>query len=170
MGYEINTAVNVSEIHFKERYFVSRVLEVLATLELPARFLIVEITESVVKNFQSAKNSIVELRNNDIRIAIDDFGTGYSSLSVLRDTKVDVVKIDKSFIDNIPQDAISSSLVSTMIQMGQNMNFDIIAEGIETLEQSNYLLENNCKYGQGYLYSKPVFPHEITAFIENHSH
>lgn len=170
MGYEISTAVNVSAIQFKDCHFAKRVLEALTAFKLPARFLIVEITESVVKNFQSAKNSIVELRNNDIRIAIDDFGTGYSSLSVLRDTKVDVVKIDKSFIDNIPQDAISSSLVSTMIQMGQNMNFDIIAEGIETLEQSNYLLENNCKYGQGYLYSKPVFPHEITAFIENHSH
>lgn len=76
MGYEINTAVNVSEIHFKDRYFVSRVLEVLATLELPARFLIVEITESVVKIFQYAKKSIEELRNNNIRIAIDDFGTG----------------------------------------------------------------------------------------------
>ena len=170
MGYEISTAVNVSAIQFKDRHFVKRVLEVLKTLNLNPRFLIVEITESVIRNFQSAKNSIVELRNNDIRIAIDDFGTGYSSLSVLRDSQVDVVKIDKSFIDNVPQDAISSSLVGTMIQMGQDMNFDIVAEGIETLEQSTYLLENNCKYGQGYLFSKPVLPHEITVYIENHSH
>lgn len=169
MGYEISTAVNVSAIQFKDRHFVQRVLEVLKTLNLNPRFLIVEITESVIQNFQSAKNSIVELRNNNIRIAIDDFGMGYSSLSVLRDSQVDVVKIDKSFIDNVPQDAMSSSLVSTMIQMGQNMNFDIVAEGIETLEQSTYLLENNCKYGQGYLFSKPVLPHEITTYIENHS-
>lgn len=169
MGYEISTAVNVSAIQFKDRHFVKRVLEVLKTLNLNPRFLIVEITESAIQDFQSAKNSIVELRNNNIRIAIDDFGMGYSSLSVLRDSEVDVVKIDKSFIDNVPRDAMSSSLVSTMIQMGQNMNFDIIAEGIETMEQSTYLLENNCKYGQGYLFSKPVLPHEITTYIENHS-
>ena len=80
------------------------------------------------------------------------------------------MKIDKSFIDHIPHDAISSSLVSTIIKMGQNMNFEIIAEGIETQKQLNYLLENNCIYGQGYLYSQPILPHEITAFIENHSH
>lgn len=169
MGYEIRTAVNVSEIQFRDRYFVKKVLEVLATLGLPARYLIVEVTESVVKNFQSAKNSIVELRNNDIRIAIDDFGTGYSSLSVLRDSQVDAVKIDKSFIDNVPSDFISSNLVNTIIQMGKNMNLDIIAEGIETKEQSEYLLKHNCLYGQGYLFSRPVSPEEITAFIENSS-
>ena len=170
MGYEIRTAVNVSEIQFRDRYFVKKVLEVLATLGLPARYLIVEVTESVVKNYQSAKNSIVELRNNDIRIAIDDFGTGYSSLSVLRDSQVDAVKIDKSFIDNVPSDFISSNLVNTIIQMGKNMNLDIIAEGIETKEQSEYLLKHNCLYGQGYLFSRPVSPEEITAFIENSSH
>lgn len=168
-GYEVSTAVNVSAIQFKDCHFVNRVLEALKRLQLNPRFLIVEITESVVKNFQSAKKSIVELRNNDIRIAIDDFGTGYSSLSVLRESEVDVVKIDKSFIDHVPQDAISSSLVSTMIRMGQDMNFEIIAEGIETIEQSTYLLENNCKFGQGYLYSQPLLAHEITAFIDNHN-
>lgn len=169
-GYKISTAVNVSAIQLKERHFVKRVLKILTQLNLNPRFLIVEITESVIRDFKVAQNSIVELRNNNIRIAIDDFGTGYSSLSVLKDAEVDEVKIDKSFIDNVPEDSVSSSLVSTMIQMGQNMNFDIIAEGIETLEQSTYLLENNCLYGQGYLFSKPVFAHEITAYIENHSH
>ena len=169
-GYKISTAVNVSAIQLKDRHFVKRVLKILTQLNLNPRFLIVEITESVIRDFKVAQNSIVELRNNNIRIAIDDFGTGYSSLSVLKDAEVDEVKIDKSFIDNVPEDSVSSSLVSTMIQMGQNMNFDIIAEGIETLEQSTYLLENNCKYGQGYLFSKPVTPQEITAYIENHSH
>lgn len=162
----LHIAVNVSALQFEDPYFVTRIKNVLELFEVDANQFIVEITESIMQNVEQANRVINELHKIGINVAIDDFGTGYSSLSVLNNVFVDIVKIDKSFIDHVISKENTASLVKTMIQMGKSLNFKIIAEGIESLEQSNFLKENACEYGQGYYYSKPVLPSEVSRLTE----
>ncbi|PRY83226.1 putative bifunctional diguanylate cyclase/phosphodiesterase [Alkalibacterium olivapovliticus] len=161
-GMFLHIAVNVSALQFEDPYFVTRIKNVLELYEVDASQFIVEITESIMQNVEQANGVIRELHSIGINVAIDDFGTGYSSLSVLNNVLIDIVKIDKSFIDHVVSKENTAALVKTMIQMGKSLNFKIIAEGIESLEQSNFLKENACEYGQGYYYSKPVLPAEVS--------
>ncbi|MCC5890398.1 MAG: bifunctional diguanylate cyclase/phosphodiesterase [Alkalibacterium sp.] len=160
-GLELHIAVNVSALQLEDPYFVIRVKNVLDLYEVDAEQFIIEITESVMQNVEQANRVIKELHKIGVNVAIDDFGTGYSSLSVLNNVFIDIVKIDKSFIDHILNKENTASLVRTMIQMGKSLDFRIVAEGIESKEQSNFLKENDCEYGQGYFYSRPVSPDEI---------
>lgn len=167
LGYELSTSVNVSVAQFSDRNFVSYLMSSLRTHELDPKYFIVEVTESIVQNINYAEIVLSELKRHNIRIAIDDFGTGYSSLSVLNNHYVDLVKIDKSFINNVPCQARPSTLVQSIIEMGKSLNLSIIAEGIETTEQAEFLEENDCQYGQGFLFSKPLLPKEILNFLSD---
>ncbi|MCC5895793.1 MAG: bifunctional diguanylate cyclase/phosphodiesterase [Alkalibacterium sp.] len=162
----LHIAVNVSALQFEDPYFVTRVKNVLELYDVDASQFIVEITESIMQNVEHANRVIKDLHKIGVSVAIDDFGTGYSSLSVLNNVFIDIVKIDKSFIDHVISKENTASLVKTMIQMGKSLNFKIIAEGIESLEQSDFLRENLCEYGQGYFYSKPVSPSEVTRLTK----
>lgn len=161
-GLELHIAVNVSAIQLEDPYFVIRIKNVLELYEVNPKQFIIEITESVMQNVDQSNRVIKDLHKLGVNVAIDDFGTGYSSLSVLNNVFIDIVKIDKSFIDHILNKENTASLVRTMIQMGKSLNFRIVAEGIESKEQSNFLKENDCEYGQGYYYSRPVSADEIT--------
>ncbi|WP_368646298.1 putative bifunctional diguanylate cyclase/phosphodiesterase [Alkalibacterium putridalgicola] len=169
-GIEISIAVNVSALQFEDRYLVRRIKNVLDLFELDAKYFIVEITESVMQNLEYAEAVIREMHTNNIRVAIDDFGTGYSSLSVLNNMFIDMVKIDKSFIDHVTKQDKTTALVKTMIQMGKSLDFEIVAEGIETAEQSDFLLENDCEYGQGYYYSKPLSSEDMISIVLETNH
>lgn len=160
-GLELHVAVNVSAIQLEDPYFVIRIKNVLELYEVNPEHFIIEITESVMQNVDQSNRVIKDLHKLGVNVAIDDFGTGYSSLSVLNNVFIDIVKIDKSFIDHILNKENTASLVRTMIQMGKSLDFRIVAEGIESKEQSNFLKENNCEFGQGYFYSKPVLPDNI---------
>ena len=162
---KISVAVNVSAMQFEDRYLVKRINNVLELFDLDPCYFIVEITESVMQKIEHADPVIRELHANNIRVAIDDFGTGYSSLSVLNNMFIDMVKIDKSFIDHIIKNEKTAALVRTMIQMGKSLNFKVVAEGIETSEQSDFLKENACEYGQGYYFSKPLAPQDIIPIV-----
>lgn len=101
-----------------------------------------------------------------IQISVDDFGTGYSSLGILKHLPIDVLKIDKSFVSEITSSEKISSLVKTIIDMSFSLNFEVIAEGIETEEQAEFLSRNRCGTGQGYLFSHPLPAEEVTKFME----
>ncbi|MDZ7835801.1 MAG: EAL domain-containing protein [Alkalibacterium sp.] len=131
---------------------------ILELYDLNENYLVIEITESVMQDVEYANKIIKDLHDIGVRVAIDDFGTGYSSLSVLNNVFIDTVKIDKSFIDHVYSKKNTASLVKTIIQMSKSMNFNTVAEGIESIEQSAFLKENNCEYGQGYYYSRPITP------------
>jgi EAL domain-containing protein (putative c-di-GMP-specific phosphodiesterase class I) len=161
-GLTLDISVNVSPLQFQEPIFIDRVNAILEEEQFSHKRLILEITESVMQNINLSVKVTRKLHDLGIRIAIDDFGTGYSSLSVLNSLAIDYIKIDKAFIDKVPTDKKASSLVKAMLQMGENLDFMIIAEGIETEEQAEFLKQHHCKYGQGYLFSKPVSPEEIS--------
>lgn len=160
-GIELQVSVNVSALQYEDPFFVEQIHQTLKQFDLDPYYLIIEITESVMQDIKHTSRVIKELHEIGVRIAIDDFGTGYSSLSVLSNVLIDFVKIDKSFIDKILDINNTASLVKTMIQMGENMDFGIVAEGIETEGQAEFLKENCCEFGQGYFYSKPIQAHEI---------
>ncbi|OJF90898.1 bifunctional diguanylate cyclase/phosphodiesterase [Alkalibacterium sp. 20] len=164
-GKFLSVAVNVSSLQFEDPYFVKRIQNVLDLYNLKEKYLIVEITESVMQNGDYANRIIKELHDIGVSVAIDDFGTGYSSLSVLNNMFIDTVKIDKSFIDHVVTKDNTASLVKTIIQMSKSMNFNTVAEGIESIEQSLFLKENDCEFGQGYYFSKPISAQKVIELM-----
>jgi EAL domain-containing protein (putative c-di-GMP-specific phosphodiesterase class I) len=102
-----------------------------------------------------------------IRISIDDFGTGYSSLSYLKRFPIDVLKIDQSFVRDIPNDEDDAAIASTIITMAHSLGLKVVAEGVETLEQLNFMREHRCDAMQGYHLSKPLPPEQFAEFLKN---
>lgn len=165
-GIYIQNAINVSAMQFEDPSFITRLKNVLDIYQLNPESFIIEITESVMKNIENSNKVIRELHAMGIQVAIDDFGTGYSSLSVLNNIFIDIVKIDKSFIDYVATKKNISALVKTILQMGESLGFQIVAEGIEDWDQNAFLIKNSCEYGQGYYFSKPLENSELIKFIK----
>jgi diguanylate cyclase (GGDEF)-like protein len=159
-------AVNLSPMQFSTPGLVDTVAAALATSGLPAERLELEITESVLLEDTAATLAILhQLRSLGIRIAMDDFGTGYSSLGYLRSFPFDKVKIDQSFIRDMPTDGDSAAIVKAIIGLGISLGISTTAEGVETEEQLNRLRAEGCTDIQGYLLSKPVPAAEVEAVL-----
>lgn len=157
-------SINVSPIQFQDPHFLRNVTYILESNEIDAKHIELEITEGTILNIANPKETLDEFRNLGLRISIDDFGTGYSSLSYLKKLPIHTLKIDRSFISEL--DKQDEMIVQTIVNLGQNLNFEIIAEGIETKEQLAYLRSLDCHEGQGYYWSKPVNPEEIETIYE----
>lgn len=169
-GFEnFSIAVNVSAIQFEDNRFLQFVEESLSKYKVPDGRLILEITESVMQNIKHSSLIINNLNKLGVKVSIDDFGTGYSSLSVLNKLPIDFVKIDKSFIKDALNGPNTASLIKTMIEMGGNLNINIVAEGIENQEQADFLMQNSCQLGQGYLYSPPLSVAEVEDLLKRYS-
>jgi diguanylate cyclase (GGDEF)-like protein/PAS domain S-box-containing protein len=155
-------SVNVSARQFRTPGFVDQVRAALADAGARPQWLLLEITESLVlRDAEKVWSDLRELRELGVRIAIDDFGTGYSSLSYLRQMPVDVLKIDKSFIDDILSSEEQLALVGAILSLARTLKLAVVAEGIENPEHRLKLMELGCPYGQGYLFSRPVPAAEI---------
>ncbi|MFS0864658.1 EAL domain-containing protein [Fredinandcohnia sp. 179-A 10B2 NHS] len=164
-GIQIKVAVNVSPIQFEDRHFVDLVEHTLNKHCLPAEYLGLEITESVMQNRIKSAMTIKQLKDLGVTISIDDFGTGYSSLSLLSNLPIDFVKIDRYFISDLFINANTTSLVKSMIEIGENLNVELVAEGIENKHQIEFLADNGCKFGQGFYYSPPLSAVEIEKLL-----
>ncbi|MED4461007.1 EAL domain-containing protein [Metabacillus fastidiosus] len=151
----LRMSVNVSVFQFQHSDFIMTVKTALEENELDAKYLEVEITESIMQNIVDSMRILNELKSIGVKTSIDDFGTGYSSLSVLKKLPIDAIKIDKSFVDDVA-DKKDKSLVNAIIDIGVNLNLEVVVEGIEYEDQVSHLSINNCILGQGYLFSKPV--------------
>jgi diguanylate cyclase (GGDEF)-like protein/PAS domain S-box-containing protein len=150
-------AVNVSAVEFRDQDFVDGVRTVLSETGLEARCLELELTEGVLmEDAQSTAAVLQELKTMGVHLAVDDFGTGYSSLSYLRQFPIDILKIDRSFVQQITADSEDSLIVSAIINMGKSLKHVVVAEGIETQEQRAYLQSQHCAEGQGYFFGRPV--------------
>ena len=166
-GYDLEMAVNISSSHFSSEKFVEYIRKMKQSDDLPAGALEVEITESLTRDPLRHIEISQQLREMGIKVAIDDFGTGYSSLSVLRELKADTLKIDRAFIQHLPDDQTSALLVRAITTMAIGLGYDVVAEGVETEEQANFLREMGNPYVQGYLYSRPVEAEQIPELIED---
>ncbi|ERI91546.1 diguanylate cyclase domain protein [Clostridiales bacterium oral taxon 876 str. F0540] len=163
----INIAVNVSYQQLKYYGFVDCIKKVLSESGLEAKYLELEITETILKDIEELKYVLNELEPLGVKLSVDDFGVGYSSLSVLQNISINNLKIDMSFIKNMIDNSKSAAIVKTIINMGKNLNCNVIAEGVETKEQAEFLRKNSCNIAQGYLFSRPIEAEELEKLINN---
>ncbi|MDX6222047.1 MAG: hypothetical protein QOD91_1101, partial [Frankiales bacterium] len=164
-GYHVN--VNVSAGQLLSTNIVEDVASVLRTTGLRAGLLTLEITESVLMaDNATVAAQLAELRGLGIQLAIDDFGTGYSSLSYLDRLPVDILKVDKAFVDRLDEPSTRPPLAGAIVGLGDLLGLDVVAEGIETSSQRHAMVDLGCRHGQGYLFSRPVDLDAFRALID----
>jgi diguanylate cyclase (GGDEF)-like protein/PAS domain S-box-containing protein len=164
----IPVVVNLSAVQFKRRDLVQDVAQVLQKTGLDGRYLELEVTESVLmEDVSTVTNTLMALRDIGVKIAIDDFGTGYSSLSYLKRFPIDKLKIDRSFIRDLPQDSDDLAITGAIISMAQSLKIKTLAEGVETAEQFALLRERGCDEIQGYYLSRPLPAEALAQFLRS---
>ncbi|WP_439859539.1 putative bifunctional diguanylate cyclase/phosphodiesterase [Pseudomonas sp. MBLB4136] len=164
---ELRMAVNLSTVQLHHAELPRVVNNLMQVYRLPSRSLELEVTETgLMEDITTAAQHLLSLRRSGALIAIDDFGTGYSSLSYLKSLPLDKMKIDKSFVQDLLEDEDDATIVRAIIQLGTSLGMQVIAEGVETVEQENYIIAQGCHEGQGYLYSKPLPPRELTQYLK----
>ncbi len=163
---EVRVAVNLSAVQFNHPNLVDNVAETLKTSGLPAHLLELELTEtSLMQDMHSAAKTLSHLKALGVQLAIDDFGTGYSSLSYLKSFPMDRIKIDRSFINELNANTETAEITLAIIDMAHRLNLDVIAEGVETTDQQDFLRHHHCDQLQGFLYGRPVPAHELVKIL-----
>ncbi len=158
----VRVSVNISARQFNDSTFIDKVDQLLQDTRIDPKYLEMEITESVVMaDFEEAIMTLTDLKIRGINLAIDDFGTGYSSLSYLQKFPISRLKIDRSFVRDVCSNEQSAEIASSIIALGQNMHLQVIAEGVETEEQMEFLRSKGCNEAQGFLFSRPVPAEEM---------
>ena len=164
---ELRMAVNLSTVQLHHAELPRVVNNLMQVYRLPLRSLELEVTETgLMEDINTAAQHLLSLRRSGALIAIDDFGTGYSSLSYLKSLPLDKIKIDKSFVQDLLEDEDDATIVRAIIQLGKSLGMQVIAEGVETVEQEAYIIAQGCNEGQGYLYSKPLPARELTTYLK----
>lgn len=168
-GYKkIPISVNVSVIQLRDAQFLNELTEILMLTGLEPSYLELEVTESVsMEGEQKTIDLLKSIKELGIRLSIDDFGTGYSSLSYLKKLPIDVIKIDKSFIRDIKTDPDDATIITAIIKMSHGLKLKVIAEGVETQEQLDYLKLEGCDQYQGYLISEPISSEKFTSLLKD---
>ncbi len=162
----VRVAVNISPVQLRQPDFAEMVIEILRTTGLKPEYLDLEITESVLmEHNQSMRDTLHRLKGHGVHICLDDFGTGYSALNYLQTLPIDVLKIDRSFITRLLQDAEQAKIIETILILGRSLNIEVIAEGVETEEQLAQLKLLKCENGQGYLFFKPLDSGRVRSVI-----
>lgn len=166
-GRASNIAINLSARQFKDASLLPTLKKIIASTQVSAKSLHLELTESMLMgNVEAAIAQLHELKGLGVSISIDDFGTGYSSLSYLKRFPVDILKIDRSFIKDIPDDNNDMAITAAIIAMAQKLKLDVVAEGVETVEQVEFLKNNNCFIVQGYYFSPPIAERDLPMLFE----
>jgi EAL domain-containing protein (putative c-di-GMP-specific phosphodiesterase class I) len=166
----IVVSVNVSPRQFRQENIVHTVAEVLKNTGLEARYLELELTESMVMHDAPQLVAMLdELKELGVQISVDDFGTGYSSLSYLKRFPVDRLKIDRSFVEHIATDPDDATIVRAIIALGHNLGLKVVAEGVESEEQLRFLRSNLCDEAQGYLMGRPVSARHLRRMFTTRS-
>ena len=165
----LTLSVDVSRTQLTSRHLIDDVRSVLSITGVAPEQLVIEVTESMLMQDPNAAQAALEkLHGHGIRIAIDDFGTGYSSLSQLQQFPIDILKIDKSFVDPLGSEPASGSTVSSILGLARSMGLRVVAEGIERDDQLEKLRELGCDLGQGYLLGKPLDRDGAASLIRSH--
>ena len=160
-------SINISAVQLYQDSFVENIIEITKDVGISTSEIILEITEThIMKNINQSKSLLGDLKELGFSISIDDFGTGHSSLSYLKLFPIDELKIDKSFVDDLPDDKNDVAISKAIITLSQSMGYTNVAEGIETLEQELFLRNNSCLLGQGYYFCKPKKRDELLEFLQ----
>ncbi|MFA6939586.1 MAG: EAL domain-containing protein [Clostridiaceae bacterium] len=150
-------SINISPIQLKYDNFTNELKDIINRTGIEPKFIELEITENVLINsYNEILDILYKIKEIGVKISLDDFGTGYSSFSYLKNLPIDFLKIDKAFVNNIDKDNKDLKLIRSIINMAHDLNMKVIAEGIETFSQLNYIEKNNCDIVQGFVYSKPI--------------
>ncbi|MFB2971597.1 EAL domain-containing protein [Aerosakkonema sp. BLCC-F183] len=166
-GRNLTVSVNLSPIQLGEQNFIAQIDEILQEIWIAPNTLKLEITEStIMSNTEFAIGLLKELKQRKIQLSIDDFGTGYSSLSYLHRFPIDTLKIDRSFVSQMSVDTENLEIVRVIVNLAHNLGMDVIAEGVENVEQIALLEALKCEYGQGYFFAKPLDRKAASAFLE----
>jgi len=159
-------AINISSIQIEHEAFIHRVEALCNECKIHASRIELEVTESfIMKNPEQSAQTLQKLKSLGFGISVDDFGTGYSSLSYLKTLPIHKLKIDRSFIKDLPQDKDDRAIVRAIISLAKNLELEVLAEGVETKEQKKFLVENWCDSAQGYYFAKPMSAQDFEAFI-----
>jgi len=165
-GHRLSMSVNVSMRQLEVHAFVDHIKEALESSSLDPTSLVIEITEStLMRDADATVRRLREIKDLGVHVAIDDFGTGYSSLAYLRQFPVDALKIDRSFIAAMADSPESGALIHTLVELGRTLGLETLAEGIEDNDQLHKLQEEHCDRGQGFLFSRPIEPQAMEAFL-----
>ena len=160
-------SINLAAKQLQKADFIYYLKDCLVRSQCKPEWLVFEVTESdIMKNLEVINSLLLDLGEMGVKIAIDDFGTGYSSLSYLKRLPVTKLKIDRSFIKDLPDDEEDCTITKTIISMAESLSLEVVAEGVETVEQKDFLLQNGCQLIQGYYYSKPVPSEDIPLIIK----
>ncbi|MDX1294735.1 MAG: EAL domain-containing protein [Sulfurimonadaceae bacterium] len=157
-------SVNISSVEFDKSDIVDYLVDTAREIGIEPSCIELEITERcIMEQSENNKSTLARLREFGFRIAVDDFGTGYSSMSYLKNLPLDTIKIDKCFIDGLPENKSDGAIVKAIMALSESLGYRVVAEGIEEEDQERFLLQSDCSVGQGYLFSKPV---EVTEFAD----
>lgn len=169
MGLSLNRiSVNLFPIQLRDEALLKDIDDVLRDAGLPPEALEIEITENIALNYDEAAVVLQKLREKGVKLAFDDFGTGYASLSYLTKFPLSRIKIDRSFVGKITDDAEDAAIVRSLISMAHNLGLEVIAEGVETTAQAAFLLNERCEDAQGFLYAKPLATDAFEVFLRTH--
>ena len=161
-------SINISAVQLYQDKFIDNIMHIVNEIGIKPEFIMIEITEThIMKNIVHSMNILEKLKSIGFKISIDDFGTGHSSLSYLKRFPINELKIDKSFIDNVPEDKDDISIVKAILALSSSLEYVNVAEGIENLTQEQFLLKNNCKIGQGYYFCKPKTKDDLLVFLDS---
>ena len=167
-------SVNMSRNHSKPEAFMRRFKAIFDKYDIPPNLIEIEILERSVMDRQTLRDTTIMLHDSGFKVAMDDFGSGESSLNMLTNIPVDVLKFDKSFLDSAKKednslDENATGLISSLINLGKQLNIQTLFEGVETEQQKNFLKDADCDYVQGFLYSKPLTEFEYVTFVRHHT-
>ncbi len=162
----VSMAVNLSPRQFIDQNLLENIDDALLSCGMSATMLQLEVTESMMmQNVTRAVKIMNAIQGRGIRLAVDDFGTGYSSMSLMKQFPIDTLKIDRSFVRDLPDDAEDKAIAQAIISMGKAMGMTIVAEGVETTAQQSFLRDHGCDEMQGYLFSKPLPPEQMAELL-----
>ena len=161
-------SINISSLQFREENMFEKFKDIILRVGIPAHKIEIEITEYFIMEYSTTNITILEdLRNIGCKISIDDFGTGYSSMSYMKELSLDSIKIDKSFVMDLPGNMHDAEVSKAIIALSKSLGYQVVAEGIETVEQEEFLSHYSCDIGQGFYFAKPMNSDNFISFVKN---
>ena len=165
-GFDGYLSVNLSAKHFDNQSSIDKIMLLLDKHHIPVAAIRFEITESaLMRDYDKALTFMTQIQQKGFLIALDDFGTGFSSLKYLKEFPINIIKVDKSFVDDIGKNQNNEAIILTTLSMAKQLNMTCVAEGIESIEQVAFFRKNECHHLQGYYFSKPVPANEISDLL-----